>query len=58
MQQSFLYEKFCHCCLFRCHCQARLKVYFLIAYHTLQKHIQNILRKTNVSSKWELLRLQ
>lgn len=29
-----------------------------ISEHTLQKHIQNILRKTNVSSKWELLRLQ
>lgn len=29
-----------------------------ISEHTLQKHIQNIFRKMNVSSKWELLRFQ
>ena len=28
-----------------------------ITVNTLQKHIQNIFRKTNTTSKWELLRL-
>lgn len=29
---------------------------FGISEHTLQKHLQNLFRKANVSSKWELLR--
>ena len=29
-----------------------------IRENTLQKHLQNIFRKTNVTSRWELLRLR